>query len=97
MTPELGDSQRALVVLFVPGERHRDVDCDVDEALDKRAPCDGFPPLKEGTRLLGRRSLLRELAMIRNCRCNYQNVIDQSDELNDLKHCHQRRRRRDNA
>ena len=51
------------MVLFVPGERRRDVDCDVDEALDKRTPCDGFPPLKEGTRLLGRLSLLRELAM----------------------------------
>jgi hypothetical protein len=51
------------MVLFVPGERRRDVDCDVDEALDERAPCDGFPPLKEETRLLGRRSLLRELAM----------------------------------
>jgi hypothetical protein len=72
------------MVLFVPGERRRDVDCNVDEALDERAPCDGFPPLKEGTRLLGRRLLLRELAMIRNCRCNYRNVIDQSDELDDL-------------
>ena len=51
------------MVLFVLGERRRDVNCDVDEALDEQAPCNGFPPLKEGTRLLGRRSLLRELAM----------------------------------
>ncbi len=85
------------MVLFVPGERRRDVDCDVDEALDERAPCDGFSPLKEETRLLWRRSLLRELAMIRNCRCNYQNEIDRGDELDDLKHRHRRRRRRDDA
>ncbi len=85
------------MVLFVPGERRRDVDCDVDEALDERAPCDGFPPLKEETRLLWCRSLLRELAMIWNCRCNYQNEIDRGDELDDLKHHHQRRRRRDDA
>ena len=85
------------MVQFVPCERCRDVDCDVNKALDKRAPCDGFPPLKEGTRLLGRCSLLRELAMIRNCRCNFRNKIDQSDELDDLKNRRQHRRRRDDA
>ncbi len=32
---------------------------------------------------MGRRSLLRELAMIQNCRCNFRNEIDRSDELDD--------------
>ena len=29
-----------------------DVDCDIDEALDKQAPCSGIPPMEEETRLL---------------------------------------------
>jgi hypothetical protein len=34
---------------------------------------------------------------IRNCRCNYRNEIDWSDELDNLKQSHQHHRRRDDA
>ncbi len=84
------------MVLFVPGERRRDVDCDVNEALDERAPCD-FSSGEGGNSTWGAVHFFVNWRCIRNCRCNYRNEIDQSDELDDLKHRHQRRRQRDDA